>query len=220
LFQKTLKDSCGHGKYRGGAGITVAWLVKGADHVVYQSIIKSSRVQALQPFFGGYPPSTHPGIQVRCSNALEKMMEGEKTLPTDVHELIMGKAIGGEYKITTNLRPAETFAEGDIFVGCSHGGVGYGDVLERDPFLVMKDVKQGIISEWVAQNIYHVVYEPETYAVNSEETIKRRNGERMSRIKKGKKYTAFAKEWSDRQPGRKILKYYGQWPDDTNPAYE
>jgi acetophenone carboxylase len=217
LFQKTLKDSCGHGKYRGGSGITVAWLVHGTEQAVYQSVIKSSRVQALQPFFGGYPPPTHPGVQVRRSNTLDIMTEGKKALPKDVHELLMGKIIKGQYKVTTNLRPAETFNEGDIFVGCSHGGVGFGDVLERDPLLVMKDLKQGIISDWVARNVYHVVYEPGTNTINSEETLKRRNRERKQRIKKGKTYDAFVKEWDSRQPDQNILKYYGQWPNSIDP---
>jgi len=213
LFQKILKDSCGHGKYRGGAGITVAWMVRGTDKAVYQSIIKSSRVQALQSFFGGYPPPTHPGIEVRDSDALEKMAEGNKELPNDVYELIMKRSVGGDYNVTTNLRAAKPFKKGDIFVGCSHGGVGYGDVLERDPLLVMKDLRQGIISEWVAQNVYHVVYDPVTYAVNFQETLNRRDGERKNRIKMGMKYNTFMKRWSKRMPKKEILTYYGRWPD-------
>ncbi len=212
LFQKILKDSCGHGKYRGGAGITVAWMVQGTEKAVYQSIIKSSRVQALQSFFGGYPPPTHPGIQIRHSNALEKMAREEKDLPSDVYELIREKTIQGDYEVTTNLRSAREFSEGDIFVGCSHGGVGYGDVLERDPLKVMADLKQGIISEWVARNVYYVVYEPETYGVDLVETEKRRERERKDRIKRGIRYRSFMKEWSQRKPDSKILKYYGPWP--------
>ena len=212
LFQKMLKDSCGHGKYRGGAGITVAWMVQGTDKAVYQSIVKSSRVQALQSFFGGHPPPTHPGIQIRHSDALARMADGKKDLPTDVYELIKDRTIQGEYEVTTNLRPASEFAEGDIFVGCSHGGVGYGDVLERDPLNVMKDLKQGIISKWVARNVYHVVYEPETHVVDMAATEKDREKERIKRIKRGMPYHQFMKAWSRQKPDAKILKYYGPWP--------
>lgn len=213
LFQKILKDSCGHGKYRGGSGITVAWIVRGVPEVVYQSIVKSSRVQALQSFFGGYPPPTHPGIQVRNSNVLKLMAQGEKGLPTNVYELIMEKSVKGDYEVTTNLRAAKPFKEGDIFVGCSHGGVGYGDVLERDPMLVMKDVKQQIISGWVAQNVYHVVYDPITLTVDQDETLKKRALVRKDRIKKGLKYEDFLAKWSKQRPADKILAYYGRWPD-------
>jgi len=140
------------------------------------------------------------------------MADGRKDLPTDVYELIKERTIQGEYEVTTNLRPASEFAEGDIFVGCSHGGVGYGDVLQRDPLNVMKDLKQGIISEWVVRNVYHVVYEPETHVVDMAATEKDREKERKKRIKKGKPYHQFMKEWSRQKPDVKILKYYGSWP--------
>ncbi len=218
LFQKILKDSCGHGKYRGGCGITVAWLVHGSPQAIYQSIVKSSRVQALQSFFGGYPPPTHPGIQVRNSNLIEKMADGAAGVPTDVYELVLSNS--GEQEITTNLRRAAPFKENDVFVGCSHGGVGYGDVLERDPILVMKDLRHQIISDWVARNVYHVVYDSETLAVNEKETEKRRTRARMERINSGRKYKDFIEGWSNRRPNESILKYYGRWydgaPEESN----
>ncbi|MFH0960937.1 MAG: hydantoinase B/oxoprolinase family protein, partial [Pseudomonadota bacterium] len=211
LFQKILKDSCGPGKYRGGCGITVAWLVHGSSHAIYQSIVKSSRVQALQSFFGGYPPPTHPGIQIRNSDLVKMMAEVGGDIPTDVYQLVLSDS--GDREITTNLRRASTFKEGDVFVGCSHGGVGYGDVLERDPSLVMKDLQNQIISDWVAVNVYHVVYDPETLVVREEETEERRRQVRMARIRSGRKYKDFLARWSGRKPDERILKYYGRWPD-------
>jgi acetophenone carboxylase len=213
LFQKILKDSCGHGKHRGGAGITVAWLVRDVPEAVYQSIVKSSRVQALQSFFGGYPPPTHPGIQVRNSKVVEMMARGERDIPTDVYGLVKNEVAGGECEVTTNLRAARSFKEGDIFVGCSHGGVGYGDVLERDPLSVTTDLRRGIISEWVARNVYHVVYDPATLVANEEETRKKRDQVRKERVKNGLKYNHFLRDWSRRQPTEGILKYYGSWPN-------
>lgn len=213
LFQKILRDSCGHGRYRGGAGITVAWAVKGAPEVHYQSIVKSSRLQALQSFFGGYPPPTHPGIQVRNSDVFQRMNQGDEDLPNDVCGLITNRSVRGDYEITTNLRAAEAFKEGDIFVGCSHGGVGYGDVLERDPHSVMKDLKQQIISEWVARHVYKVVYDPSTFEVNEDETIKERSIARKRRIIQGNSYDEFVAQWSKKRPPEGILKYYGIWPN-------
>lgn len=212
LFQKLLRDSCGHGKYRGGAGITVAWAVRGAPRAVYQSIIKSSRVQALQSFFGGYPPPTHPGIQVRGTDVLDKLERGDADLPTDVYQLIEERRIAGTYETTTNLRAAETFEEGDIFVGCSHGGVGYGDVLERDPERVVQDVEREVISDWVARNVYHVVYDPVTKTVDAQETARRREGVRKQRLAQGLPWKVFMEKWSVRRPKDEILKYYGPWP--------
>jgi len=212
LFQKLHKDSCGHGKFRGGCGITVAWAVKETSQALYQSIVKSSRVQMLQSFFGGYPPPPHPGIQVGNSGVFTMMEKGSRELPGDVYELVLDKRIEGDYEITTNLRPAQKFNEGDIFVGCSHGGVGYGDVLERDPLLVMRDLQHEIISPWVAQNVYHVVYDPVTLIAGKSATDIRRESVRKERIKKGLSYDDFVQKWSSKKPAKSVLKFYGTWP--------
>lgn len=213
LFQKLLKDSCGHGKHRGGSGITVAWLVRGVPQAIYQSIVKSSRVQALQSFFGGYPPPTHPGIQLRSTDLLTRMAEGNENIPTDVYELVRQKDIHGECEVTTNLRKALAFEEGDVFVGCSHGGVGYGDVLERDPQSVVDDVCRGIISDWVARNVYHVIYDPVTMAVKEPQTDQARRRARKERIRSGLSYEEFTAQWATRKPDVDVLKYFGRWPD-------
>ncbi len=213
LFQKILKDSCGHGKYRGGAGITVAWLVRGAPEAIYQSIVKSARVQALQSFFGGYPPPTHPGIQIRNSDVLERMRAGDPDIPADVFELVRDQSVKGDYEVTTNLRRALSFKEGDIFVGCSHGGVGYGDVLERDPRKVVDDLRSGIISEWAVRNVYRVVFDSATMAVREQETEEKRRETRQQRIRNGLKFEDFMAQWAHRKPAGNILTYYGRWPD-------
>lgn len=213
LFQRILKDSCGHGKHRGGAGITVAWMVQGVPEAIYQSIVKSSRVQALQSFFGGYPPPTHPGIQLRDTGLIQRLAEGSGDFPTDVYELVQDPSLRDSCEVSTNLRKAVTFREGDVFVGCSHGGVGYGDVLERDPQLVVEDVQKGIISEWVARHVYHVVHDPITMVVNARETEKQRQKARKERIAAGTAYDRFMATWSQRRPLEAILRYYGSWPD-------
>jgi len=220
LFQKLLRDSCGHGKHRGGAGITVAWIVRGTRQAVYQSIIKSSRVQALQSFFGGYPPPTHPGIHIRGTNVLEKMSRGDADLPTDVYQLIQDRRVEGIYEITTNLRAAQTFEEGDVFVGCSHGGVGYGDALERDPNLVLQDLNRELISDWVAQNVYHVVYDPVTRTGKWKETAQRREEVRKQRLAQGLTWDAFMEKWSGKRPKDNALKYYGPWPQGQHTRSE
>lgn len=216
LFQRLLKDSCGHGKYRGGSGITVGWLVRGVPQAIYQSIVKSSRVQALQSFFGGYPPPTHPGIQLRDTDVLDRMLEGARDVPTDVYELVTSSAVNGTLEVTTNLRQALAFKEGDIFVGCSHGGVGYGDVLERDPHAVVKDLRSGIISDWVARNVYRVVYDPVTFTVYETETAAKRDAVRRDRIENGCGYEDFVRDWGKRRPGDDVLRYYGKWPEATS----
>ena len=51
---------------------------------------------------------------------------------------------------------------GDVFNGVPHGGGGFGDPLERDPYRVQEDVRQGLVSFNYALRIYGVVLDPVT----------------------------------------------------------
>jgi N-methylhydantoinase B len=55
------------------------------------------------------------------------------------------------------------------------GGGGYGDPFHRDPELVAKEVKNGIISLDEAKERYGVIVDPKTFELNPEETEKLRN---------------------------------------------
>ena len=74
-------------------------------------------------------------------------------------------------------------------------------------------MKNQIISEWSAKNIYKVSYDKESLKINSEETKKLREEERKSRIRRGKPFQEFIKEWEKKKPPEEVLKYYGSWPD-------
>lgn len=212
LFFKHLRNSMGYGKYRGGAGTSVAWAVKDVPYMVYQSITKNHKIPTSIGIFGGYPPSVHPGIKITNSNYFEKMNNGDIDLPTDGVELASKKSIEGNYGVESNIRFAQPLMQGDVFVGNSSGGSGFGDVLDRDPAFVIQDLKEDLISHWVAQNIFKVVYDPETLSLNLEATIDARNQERESRIQRGKSYEDFVIEWEQKEPDPSILEYYGEWP--------
>ncbi len=65
-------------------------------------------------------------------------------------------------------------AEGQIWTGVSSGGGGYGDLLERDVELIRCHVRDEIISLATARDIYGVVLDPDTLAVDQEATVKLR----------------------------------------------
>ena len=102
---------------------------------------------------------------------------------------------------------------GDIWVVFSGGGAGYGDVLERDPEMVMDDLRKEVISHWTAENVYHVAYDPETLEADVEKTEQLRKKEREDRKSRGMTWAEFEKEWSKLSPPEDILDYYGSWPD-------
>lgn len=63
-------------------------------------------------------------------------------------------------KVTVQLAP------GDIITYRTCGGGGYGSPLEREPALVLRDVREGKVSLERAQAVYGVVIDVETWTVN------------------------------------------------------
>src|SRR3546814_9324409 len=68
--------------------------------------------------------------------------------------------------------------EGEIYMICQGSGGGYGDVLERDPELVMKDLREDLMSHENAHDIYKVVYDKVNLVVDVEATAELRAAER------------------------------------------
>lgn len=204
--------SCGHGKHRGGIGLQVAYKVHHVPFLEWLSITPNSKLHHGQGLFGGYAPQPLPGITVTGSDLNEKMANGEY-IPDDIIELLQEKSLNADYNITSNIRGAESYENGDLFVGFSAGGCGYGDALERDPEAVMKDLEDNRISHWSAKNIYQVEYDEESLTVDEEATARRREEYRETRLEEAVSYEEFADEWEEKQPPEEILEHYGSWPE-------
>jgi malate synthase len=87
-------------------------------------------------------------------------------------------------------------------------------VLERDATMVMKDLEDDLISDWTATNIYHVVYDLETFTVDVAATEQARQAERENRKQRGVPYDKFVKKWvTDAPPAD--LPFFGSWSDPT-----
>jgi N-methylhydantoinase B/oxoprolinase/acetone carboxylase alpha subunit len=213
LYFKHLKDSMGFGKYRGGAATTAAWVVHKVPYLIFQSITKNFKIPTAQGLFGGYPPTVHPGIKIVNANVLQKMENGDTDLPTNSIDLIKEKTIQGEYVVEGNIRFAGPVMQGDVYVGNSVGGAGYGDVLDRDAESVIEDLKAGLISEWVASHLYKVVFDANIFMVDLELTEKAREEERKARLNRGRTYDDFEAKWLQLRPDENALAYYGKWPN-------
>lgn len=209
------KDSCGHGKYRGGVGTVQVWVAHHMPQLYFMAIADNSKVQTPQPLFGGYAPCTVPGISVVNTDFYEKMSSAHD-FSWDFREFIEKKFIGGQWTYEYFARSTRPFKKGDIItVGFATGGAGYGDPLDRDPDLVVQDLKDQIISDWSAENIYKVAYDKEKLRVDKKETQRLRAEEKKTRLARGKRYGEFENEWMQQKPPEDILKFYGCWPDAT-----
>ncbi|OGO35971.1 MAG: hypothetical protein A2147_00370 [Chloroflexi bacterium RBG_16_57_8] len=169
-----------------------------------------------QGLFGGYASNAAPGVGIENSNILELMAKGEKNIPCSPEEIIEGRVINGDYFLpsSTTARPPRVINEGSMSAGGgAAGGQGYGDVLEREPQAVVDDVRDEIISDWTASNVYHVAYDAETWTADVEKTQELRKSAREKRLSQGKGYDEFETEWLKKKPPEDQLVYYGSWPD-------
>lgn len=145
---------------------------------------------------------------------MERMEKGNGGFSLDPIDILSNKTINGNWEITFFGRSTRMFNKGDVITfGFATGGAGYGDPLDRDPELIIQDLKDKIISDWSAENVYKVVYDRQTLKVDTEATKKSRQAEREARIKRGKSYELFSEEWSKLKIDESLLKFYGTWPD-------
>ena len=208
------KDSCGHGKYRGGVGTAQMWVAHHVPALYMMAIADNTKLQTPQPLFGGYAPCTVPGIGIRKSNVKQLMSEGDASLELDVQELLTRRAIGGDYEVEFQGRSVRPYNNGDVATfAFSCGGTGYGDVLDRDPKAVEVDLLKGVLSEQAAEFVYKVVWDAGMRRVDLEATAALRAKELVARKQRGKRYEDFEPEWLKQKPREDILTYYGSWPD-------
>jgi N-methylhydantoinase B/oxoprolinase/acetone carboxylase alpha subunit len=208
------RDSCGHGKYRGGVGTVQLWVAHHVPFVYFNAIADNSKIQTPQPLFGGYAPCTIPGISIRKPDLMKRLASGDTTLSLDIGDILEHRSIAGQWENEFQGRATRIFDQNDVITfGFATGGAGYGDPLERDPELVLQDLVDGIISEWAVQNIYRVACDVERRRVDVEATAAARDRERKARLSRGSRYNDFQREWSKQRPPDEILAWYGSWPD-------
>jgi len=213
LYRSLHRDSCGHGKFRGGVGMDYAISVYGVPGIAFGSWGFNSRATINQGLFGGYGSPVMPFVRISNTNLKELFKSPEAKLPSKSWMTYEERGIGGTYEADKYPSPPRPVKEYDIVAGGSAGGGGYGDPLERDPLLVMKDLEEGIISHRVARDIYQVAYNQETLLVDGEKTKALRNSERGNRKKRGVKYADFESEWLKLRPDQEVMQFYGDWPE-------
>jgi N-methylhydantoinase B/oxoprolinase/acetone carboxylase alpha subunit len=206
------RDVAGMGRYRGGVGLTDCFVIHGTDELTFNSVGTGGRFTKNYGLFGGYSGAAQPRILIRSSNVKELMAEGARDLPMSVRELVDERVISGEYVFGHPNCEGESCRDGDVFVLARGCGGGYGDVLEREPDAVLRDLEDGVVSEESAGAVYGVVFDERGDRVDPEATARRRGELRADRLRRGKRYDEFVAEWSSRRPPDEALRYYGEYP--------
>ena len=77
---------------------------------------------------------------------------------------------------------------------------------------MLKDLREGLIDNWTAREIYKVAYDESTFRQDSEKTAEMRAEARGERKRRGKLYAEFESEWVKLRPPGRLLKYFGAYP--------
>ena len=211
------KNFHGYGRYRGGSPMVEIATApkKGCQTASWGQGNKLSHNPGL---FGGYSGPPISRVVIRNSDYFDLIAAGE-SVKLGQYELLTQRTLKGDYSLTSSASDTEDLTEGDIIIHSCGGAGGYGDVLERSPDLVIKDLDENYVSEDVARDIYGVIIDPETRLVDEAATTARRNEIRAERLSKALPFDAFMEQWSRKKPPAKLLEHYGAWPEPRMDTY-
>lgn len=130
------EDSAGAGKYRGGLALQVSW-----------KLLQNSTMNVGMGRSRFGPPGVCGGKDGKPSSVILNM-------GTDREEVIGGYTKDHEYLMT--MFDNYPMKAGDTVTMITQGGGGYGDPKGRDPELVKKDVRNGLVSKEAALEEYGV----------------------------------------------------------------
>jgi len=214
--QRLAKDRIGFGKYRGGMGYEQIATARDSNLWGFMTGCEGSLFSSAQGLFGGYSCSAYQLCKIKGINIFEELKKNPKLIEEwDILRLMNERPIpGGKYTSQDMGMTFELCQEGEIYMICQGSGGGYGDVLERDPELVMKDLREDLMSHNLARDIYKVVYDEATLIVDVEATEALRAAYRKERIGRGKPFDQFCKDWVKPEPSA-ALPYFGSWDDNT-----
>ncbi|WP_321367532.1 hydantoinase B/oxoprolinase family protein [uncultured Celeribacter sp.] len=219
VSKKMTRDAIAPGKYRGGQGYTMMVATKDSDQWGFMTTAEGAKIPPIQGLFGGYACGTYPLSKVKDVDVYEILKDQPEKFRHSIEE-IMNEQPFEEASYTTHHMGMgfEISKRGELFMISQGAGAGYGDLLERDPVNVVKDIEEGLISPEVAARLYKVVFDHTTLAIDFEATEAAREEERQARIARSTPYAEFIKGWNQPQPP-KHLKYFGCWGDDIGTLY-
>ncbi|PSR34468.1 MAG: acetone carboxylase subunit alpha [Sulfobacillus benefaciens] len=213
VSKKLMRDNQAFGKFRGGQGYQMMMTTKGSPFWGFMTTCIGSKFPSITGLFGGYACPTYPLCKVKGVNVFEEFQIHPERFSFTIEDIMNDRPFPNATYSTHHMGlQFELAKDGELYMITQGSGGGYGDVLERDPQLVMKDLEEELISPWTASEIYHVVYDPDTLRVDEEATLQERLQERQRRLQRGVPYQEFVKTWVTNEPPAD-LPFFGSWND-------
>lgn len=215
VSKKLMRDNQAFGKFRGGQGYHMMIATKESPFWGFMTTCIGSKYPTTYGIFGGYASPTYPLSKVKNVNVFDIMKKNPQEFTFSIEEIMNNRPYKDATYSTHHMGlQFELAKDGELYMITQGSGGGYGDVLERDPALVIQDLEDELISEHVAKNIYHVAYNPETLKVDLEGTQQLRREEREKRIQRGVPFKEFMQNWEKSAPPAH-LPFYGSWGDKS-----
>ena len=218
IAKQMLCDNQGFGKYRGGSGYYWAISPKDSPAWGYAAIANGSSYPNVSGLFGGYGCGVYPIMKIRGIDIFGQIDDDPKAFSSyDLATLMNEQPIAGARYETQGMgMPFEFAQRGEIYMMSQGAGGGYGDVLEREPAAVMRDVRDGIVSAHVAQTIYRVAFDADSLIADMPATEALRHELRAQRLQRGRPFAEFVKDWVTPGPSNLPAPYFGCWdrPDE------
>ncbi len=214
VAQQLATDRVGAGKYRSGMGYEQISTVRESDQFGFMSGQSGAKHPSAYGCFGGYGSPAYPLAKIKQVNIFDVLKDTPEKFKFSMVDLMNDQAFDGAKYVVQSALNFEICQEGEIYMICQGAGGGYGDVLQRPPELVLKDLEDRLITPDYARNIYKVAYDAERSIVDEEETARLRAEEREARKQRGVPYDEFVKSWNREGP-EETLPYFGSWDDHS-----
>jgi len=213
IGKKLLRDNQGFGKYRGGSGFQWAISPKDSPLWGFGAVAGGSSYPSVSGLFGGYGCGTYPICKVLDVDIFERIEDEPRAFSHyDIAEIMNQRPIAGaRYESHTMAMPFELVKRGEIYLMSQGTGGGWGDVLEREPLAVWRDVRDNIVSVEVARKIYGVVLDAQTGSLLEDASAAERARLRAERLALAKPYAEFVATWSKAGPTGLPAPYFGCW---------
>lgn len=211
ISKRLYPDNCGFGKYRGGAAYQYGLMRFGTLPFGFQTFTGGSYFPSTQGLFGGYACPVYAVCTIRGKNLFADIKADPTLFRASIEYLMNEQPFkGATYTSRSMAVPFDFYGEGELFMVAQGAGGGYGDVLERDPALVIKDLDEKIISPATARETYGLVYDEVTLAVDLAATAKARAAQREERKARGMNWDDFVARKVRTTPPADVM-YFGEW---------
>lgn len=139
LWRKEIPDSGGSGRFRGGNAAEIAYVLNDTESITHYTTGGHTMIPG-PGLYGGDPTSRTRYMMITDAGISEALAQHGK-MPGGLDE------IGGEHNNVSPKTGGVVQQTGDVFSLAWTSAAGYGDPLERDPQLVVRDIDNAYVSE-------------------------------------------------------------------------